>query len=76
MPVPGLEPHVYLNFGADWRRDFTVRLRRAELDVGLARSGLAIERLTDHRLEIRGYVLEAGGPLIDVSHPEQIEVLR
>ena len=45
---------------SDWRRDFTVRLRRAELNESLARSGPANERLTDHRLDVRGYPLKTG----------------
>jgi hypothetical protein len=74
--VAPTERYVYLNFGSDWRSDFTVRLRRAELDERFARSDIAIERLAGRLVEVRGYVLEAGGPLIEVSHPEQIEVLR
>jgi endonuclease YncB( thermonuclease family) len=74
--VAPTERYVYLNFGSDWRSDFTVRLRRTELDERFARSDIAIERLAGRLVEVRGYVLEAGGPLIEVSHPEQIEVLR
>lgn len=74
--VAPTERYVYLNFGTDWRSDFTVRLRRAELDQRFARSDIAIERLAGRLVEVRGYVLEAGGPLIEVSHPEQIEVVR
>jgi micrococcal nuclease len=67
------ERHVYLNFGADWRADFTVRVRRAELNGALARVDL--ENLTGRMVEVRGVVLEAGGPLIELSHPEQLQVL-
>jgi endonuclease YncB( thermonuclease family) len=74
--VAPTERYVYLNFGSDWRSDFTVRLRRTELDERFAHSDIAIERLAGRLVEVRGYVLEAGGPLIEVSHPEQIEVLR
>ena len=63
-------------FGADWRQDFTIRIRRRELVEGFARSGLEIEQLAGRVVEVRGYVLDAGGPLIEVSHPEQLEVLR
>ncbi len=73
--VAPTERYLYLNFGSDWRRDFTVRLRRGELVDAFARSGIAVEQLAGRRLEVRGLVLEAGGPLIEVSHPEQIEVL-
>jgi len=74
--VAPAEHYVYLNFGADWRHDFTVRIRRRELVEGFARSGVEIEQLAGRVVEVRGYVLEAGGPLIEVSHPEQLEVLR
>jgi endonuclease YncB( thermonuclease family) len=65
--------YVYLNFGADWRADFTVRVRRSELKGALA--GTDVEALAGRLVEVRGVVLEAGGPLIELSHPEQIQVL-
>ena len=61
LRVAPTERYVYLNFGTDWRRDFTVRLRRAELDERFARSATAIERLAGRLVEVRGYVLEASG---------------
>ncbi len=66
---------IYLNFGPDWRRDFTLRIRRADLDDDFAGSGIDVLALEGRRIEVRGFVLEAGGPLIELSHPEQIEVL-
>lgn len=71
--VAPTERFVYLNFGADWRTDFTIRARRTELKGALA--GLDLEALAGRRVEIRGVVLEAGGPLIELSHPEQMQVL-
>jgi micrococcal nuclease len=72
--VAPTERFVYLNFGADWRSDFTVRIAK-ELARRLASSGLDIDGLGGRRVEIRGLVLEAGGPLIELSHPEQMQVL-
>ncbi|HZA65386.1 MAG TPA: thermonuclease family protein [Geminicoccaceae bacterium] len=72
--VAPTERFVYLNFGADWRSDFTVRIAK-ELARRLASSGLDVEGLGGRRVEIRGFVLEAGGPLIELSHPEQMQVL-
>jgi micrococcal nuclease len=66
---------VYLNFGADWRSDFTLRLDKAAAAALAAALGEPLERLAGRRVEARGFLVEAGGPLIDVSHPEQIEVL-
>jgi endonuclease YncB( thermonuclease family) len=71
--VAPTESHVYLNFGADWRSDFTVRVRRAELDGAFG--GANLEGLAGRLVEVRGVVLEAGGPLIELSHPEQLQVL-
>ena len=52
-----------------------MRIRRADLKDGFARSGIDVLALEGRRIEVRGFVLEAGGPLIELSHPEQIEVL-
>ena len=75
LRVAPTEHYVYLNFGHDWRSDFTLRLRRAELDASFARSPIDVLALAGRRVEVRGFVLDAGGPLIELSHPEQIQVL-
>ena len=63
---------AYLNFGADYRTDFTVAIARkhrkhfAQLDpLGL----------TGARVRVRGWVELMNGPMIWASHPERIEVL-
>jgi endonuclease YncB( thermonuclease family) len=66
--------YVYLNFGADWRSDFTLRVASG-LARSLKKAGLDLEALTGRDVELRGYVLEAGGPLIELSHREQIRIL-
>ena len=68
------ERFVYLNFGPDWRRDFTVRIAK-EVARRLADAGLDLASLPGREIEIRGVVLEAGGPLIELSHPEQMQLL-
>ena len=67
--------YVYLNFGADWRSDFTLRVA-SRLARSLKKAGLDLEALAGREVEVRGYVLEAGGPLIELSHREQIRVLE
>jgi hypothetical protein len=66
---------VYLNFGRDWRRDFTIRAEIAHARR-LARQGLDLERLAGRELLVRGWLLEANGPLIELMHPAQIEVVE
>lgn len=66
---------IYLNFDHDWRTDFTLRLDKPAA-AALARAlDAPLEQLAGKMVEARGFLVEAGGPLIDVSHPEQIEVL-
>ena len=75
LRVAPTERFIYLNFGRDWWSDFTLRVRRAELDASFQRSPIDVLALAGRRVEVRGFVLDAGGPLIELSHPEQIQVL-
>lgn len=68
--------YVYLNFGPNYRTDFTLRIRGQELDHVLPRYAEGLDRLVDRFVEARGFVLAAGGPLIELSHPDQLEVIR
>lgn len=69
--VSSNDRYVYLNFGQDWRTDFTVRVRRKLLKQG----GLEPSHFDGKTLRVRGFVQEARGPLIDISHLKQIEVI-
>lgn len=63
--------YAYLNFGADWRTDFTVRLHRKMIDE----EGLDMSTFDAKRLRVRGVLQQSRGPLIDISHLKQIEFL-
>lgn len=65
---------TYLNFGSDWRSDFTVMLR-SRTRKALAKAGMAVESLKGKRLRVRGWVKSRNGPMIEATHPEQIELL-
>ncbi|MEX0923524.1 MAG: thermonuclease family protein [Rhodovibrionaceae bacterium] len=64
----------YLNFGADYRSDFTIALDRDALDR-FAAAGLAPSHYIGRRLRVRGWIESFNGPMIEATHPEQIEVL-
>lgn len=65
---------LYLEFGADWRRDFTVSVaRRARASFRAA--GLDPAGLAGARVRVRGWVRVLNGPMIEASHPEQIELI-
>ena len=64
---------AYLNFGADWRQDFTVTLSPDAVDLFLS-EGLDPQDYEGKRLRVRGWIEEFNGPEIVVTHPEQIEL--
>jgi len=65
----------YLNFGEDWRRDLTASLSPEALDL-FAADGIALASYVGHRVRLRGWVEDYNGPMISITHPEQIEVLE
>ena len=70
---------VYLNFGADWRSDFTItvapRDRRAFERAWSAAGAATAEALAGRRVRARGWIGRFNGPQLVADHPEQIEIL-
>ncbi len=65
----------YLNFGSDWRTDFTVSVAPKARRL-FAAAGLRLDSYEGRRVRVRGWLKRRNGPMIDVSHPEQIEILE
>ncbi len=65
---------IYLNFGADYRTDFTASIARSvwALFEDANRNPLSLAGRT---VRVRGWVKDFNGPLIDITHPEQIEIV-
>lgn len=64
---------IYVNFGRRWSEDFTVTvLKRSERAFSAA--GVELKKLAGRNVRIRGYIEERGGPWIEATRPEQIEV--
>ncbi|WP_236262464.1 thermonuclease family protein [Caenispirillum salinarum] len=63
---------TYLNFGPDWRTDFTVsidsRARRLFEDAGVD-----LEALEGREVLARGWIRSRNGPMIEATHPEQLQ---
>ncbi len=65
---------TYLNFGANWRWDFTISLdRRARRRF--RKAGVRVASLEGKRVRVRGWIFRRNGPMIEATHPAQIEVL-
>lgn len=68
---------AYLNFGPDWKTDFSIRFPReywSEFRRILTK--FDTKRLKDKKIKIRGWVEDSNGPLIELTHFEQMDVLN
>jgi len=74
LAVQRVKSVTYLNFGPDYRTDFTVQVLRESLPQFRA-ADMLLPDLQDRRVRVRGWLRQFNGPLIDATHPEQIEVL-
>lgn len=65
---------IYLNFGDNWRTDFTARIGK---DVAAAHPEFdrTLDVLKGRRIEVRGWIERRNGPLIDVDDPSQIALV-
>lgn len=65
---------VYLNFGADYKTDFTIAIPKKFRKV-FKKATYDPLTLTGARVRIRGYVEIYGGPIIWLNEPSRLEVL-
>lgn len=64
---------VYINFGQRWSNQFTATLlRRNEGGFGAGYP----KALAGHTVEVRGWIEERGGPAVEVTRPEQIDIIN
>jgi endonuclease YncB( thermonuclease family) len=66
---------IYVNFGRRWSEDFTVTIAKRNARIFTA-AGLEPKKLQGRLVRIRGWIEERGGPWVDASRPEQIEVVE
>lgn len=65
---------VFLNFGEDWREDFTVIVRPSNARA-LEQAGIDLKALEGRRMRVRGWIERRSGPAIEIHDPSQIEVM-
>ena len=65
---------LYLNFGDNWREDFTISITSADRRL-FAKKGLNPRDWAGENIRVRGWVGSYNGPHIKVDHPEMIELL-
>lgn len=74
VAVGGAGGRTYLNFTEDWRTDFTIVVERKNV-AAFKDAGLDLQALAGKRLRVRGWLGWRNGPMVEASHPEQIEML-
>ena len=66
---------VYLNFGRRWKEDFTLRAEEGTARR-LAKAGLDLLALEGRNILARGVLFEQDGPMIEITHRDQVEALE
>ena len=64
---------IYLNFGADYKTDFTIAIAKKNVKHFAAINPLG---LIGARVRVRGWIEMINGPMIWLDHPGRLEVLR
>ena len=75
LKVATVRGRTYLNYGDDWRLDFTVSFNRRAARL-FERLGIDYRRFEGRSVRVRGWVSKRNGPAITLTHPEQIEMLE
>lgn len=65
---------TYLNFGSDYRTDFTIVIARKH-NKRFKKAGMDLLALEGARVRVRGWIELMNGPMIWLDHPERLEVL-
>ena len=72
--VADVRGRTYLNFGKNWRRDFTVAVPSDVARLFAGQTDLA--GLKGRLVRVRGWIEDVNGPSISLTHPEQLEILE
>lgn len=74
LKVAVVKSRGYLNFGPDWREDFTISIAPRDRKLFEA-DGARLEDLEGRLVRVRGWIKSFNGPMIEATHPEQIELV-
>lgn len=67
-------PTAYLDFGRDWRTDFTAVVS-GPAGEALAVRGVPVSSLEGRRVRLRGWIEQNNGPSLRITDPGQLELL-
>ncbi len=72
--VASVKNNIYLNFGDNWKTDFTVMITPA-LRKKLAKQAANLQSLAGKEVRVRGWLREYNGPLIELNNIKHIEFI-
>ncbi|MBI3441760.1 MAG: thermonuclease family protein [Proteobacteria bacterium] len=72
LNVTAKQDYTYVNFGYDWRQDFTVSIKNNTRQL----FNTDPQTWVNKTVRIRGWVKDKNGPMIELTHPEQMEFLK
>lgn len=75
MKVAEVRGQVFLNFGSDWRDDFTIAVS-AGVWNRLVQQGYDLRSLEGRAVEVRGWVERRNGPMVRLRQPEDLRLLE
>ena len=65
----------FLNFGEDYRTDFTISIDPSDMEDHFDAADILLDDYVGARVRVRGWIRNLNGASIDVTHPEQIELI-
>lgn len=74
LDVAHIKNRVYMNFGVDWRTDFTIKVMTRD-EPQFTEAGMDLMALKGQRVRVRGWIVEENGAMIKLDHPQRLEVL-
>lgn len=67
--------NIYLNFGDDWKTDFTIGIS-SKTRKKISKKNISAQEWTHKKIRVRGWIRSYNGPYIELTHIEQIEFLE
>lgn len=74
MGVATVKNVTYINFGNDWRKDFTLKMNWRARKL-FEKADIPVESLEGRRVQVRGWISWYAGPMIELTHVDQIRLL-
>lgn len=72
--VAEVRGRTFINFGDDWKTDFTIVVENKARRL-FETSDINLTELAGKKIHVRGWLKYYNGPMIEATHPEQIQIV-